>query len=129
MIGALVLQATEGCGGGEPLRLSGRGSWVLGRARNCSLRLTGDAKVSRQHCLLELDGGCAWVQDLGSLHGTHLNGELIGRRGPDPGGDDTVTEQPRRRLRDGDLLWICNFAFVVSLEGARELTPERSGRA
>jgi predicted component of type VI protein secretion system len=49
----------------------------VGRSRDCSLRLP-DETVSR-HCRLDLDTQGASVQDLGSLNGTFVNGQLVGR--------------------------------------------------
>jgi pSer/pThr/pTyr-binding forkhead associated (FHA) protein len=76
--------------------------------------LPGDITVSRQHCLLEVDATGAWVQDLGSLNGTFVNGEKIGQRnGRD--GDETMVQTTRQALHDGDELRICNNVFAVRL--------------
>jgi pSer/pThr/pTyr-binding forkhead associated (FHA) protein len=99
----------------------------MGRSRSCTLRLPGDATVSRQHCLLELDADGVWIQDLGSLNGTFVNGEKIGQREARYDGDATMVQPGRQCLRDGDLLRICNNVFAVQvLAQAGATLPEDS---
>ncbi len=60
---------------GEVVRVDGR-SAVVGRSRTCDVQLDVQG-VSRRHCevLLREDG--ASVRDLGSTHGTYLDGRRI----------------------------------------------------
>src|SRR5262245_29404847 len=108
MTTTLILEATAGDLQGQQFRFTQPTSCVLGRSRICNLRLPGDATVSRQHCLLELDAGGVWVQDLGSRNGTFVNGEKIGQRLALRDGDATMVQPARHSLRDGDLLRIRN---------------------
>jgi pSer/pThr/pTyr-binding forkhead associated (FHA) protein len=71
--------------------------------------------VSRQHCLIELEGGSAWVQDLGSLNGTHVNGQKIGQPGYERQADATWVAPARQELQDGDELRVCHTVFAVVL--------------
>jgi pSer/pThr/pTyr-binding forkhead associated (FHA) protein len=109
----LILKATAGDLRGQQYSFSSPSYCVLGRSRSCTLRLPGDATVSRQHCLVELDADGVWVQDLGSLNGTFVNGEKIGQREAPPDNDATMVQPGRQSLRDGDLLRICNNVFAV----------------
>jgi hypothetical protein len=60
---------------------------VLGRSRECDIRVD-DGNVSRRHAELSRDDGAAWtVVDLGSTNGTEVNGRRIGRRTPLEDGD------------------------------------------
>src|SRR5262245_25500135 len=102
MTTTLILKATAGDLQGEQFRFTQPSYCVLGRSRSCSLRLPGDATVSRQHSLLELDGDGVWVQDLGSLNGTFVNGTRIGQREAQRDGDTTMVQPARQGLRDGD---------------------------
>jgi pSer/pThr/pTyr-binding forkhead associated (FHA) protein len=111
----LILKATAGDLQGKQFRFTSPAYCVMGRSRSCTLRLPGDATVSRQHCLVELDGDGVWVQDLGSLNGTFVNGEKIGQREPLRDGDVTMVQPGRQSLRDGDLLRICNNVFAVQV--------------
>src|SRR5262245_10645386 len=112
MASMIVLRALTGELRGQEFAFSEPAHAILGRSRSCTLRLPGDASVSRQHCLIELDDLGAWVQDLGSLNGTLVNGENIGKRDRFVREDDaTMHQPPRHALEDGDELRICNNIF------------------
>jgi pSer/pThr/pTyr-binding forkhead associated (FHA) protein len=57
-----------------------------------------DRNVSRRHARFVLVNGSVWVEDLGSLIGTRVNGERIGGR---------------RKVRQGDLVQIGDYDLVV----------------
>jgi pSer/pThr/pTyr-binding forkhead associated (FHA) protein len=111
----LILKATAGDLLGQEFAISAPAHCILGRSRSCTLRLPGDGTVSRQHCLLELDNDGVWVQDLGSLNGTLVNGAKIGQRERNHPGDATMVQPPRHSLHSGDELRICNNVFQVEL--------------
>jgi len=111
----LTLRALTGDLRGQEFTFSGPAYCVLGRSRTCQLRLPGDATVSRQHCLIELEGVEAWAQDLGSLNGTYVNGEKIGQRERERQTDATLVAPLRQELHDGDELRVCNNIFAVVL--------------
>jgi len=111
----LTLRALTGDLRGQEFTFRGPAYCVLGRSRSCQLRLPGDATVSRQHCLIEMEGAGVWVQDLGSLNGTHINGQKIGQRDRDRQTDATLVAPPRQELQDGDELRVCNNIFAVVL--------------
>jgi predicted component of type VI protein secretion system len=80
---------------GEPI--------VVGRApEGVTFRLT-DRNVSRRHARFVLQSGAAFVEDLGSLLGTRVNGERI---------------SAKRRLREGDLVQIGDYDLAVLAEAA-----------
>ncbi len=119
MTTTLTLRALTGDLRGQTFVFSDPAHCVVGRSRSCQLRLPGDATVSRQHCLIEMAPNGVWVQDLGSLNGTHVNGEKIGQRERDREGDATMIAPARQLLFDGDELRVCNNVFAVVLnEGA-----------
>jgi serine/threonine-protein kinase len=124
----LILKATAGDLNGQEFAITGPTHWVLGRSRSCSLRLPGDGTVSRQHCLIEVAEGGAWIQDLGSLNGTLVNGEKIGQRQRVRNGDATMVQPPRHELQDGDELRICNNTFAVVLTERTTSAAEGSTR-
>ena len=49
---------------------------TIGRKAESTVRLT-DRWVSRLHCRIEIEGEDLVVRDLGSRHGTYVNGELV----------------------------------------------------
>ncbi|MEE9129647.1 MAG: FHA domain-containing protein [Phycisphaerales bacterium] len=89
---------------------------TIGRAPTNTLVLH-DTGVSRHHCVLESMGGAWHIRDLGSRHGTHVNGERLEesglsdgdriRIGPyqlslvtvDPSDQPTVNGAPSQRRR------------------------------
>src|SRR5512138_3964793 len=80
---------------GEPI--------VVGRApEGVTFRLT-DRNVSRRHARFVVQNGSAFVEDLGSLLGTRVNGERI---------------SAKRRLRDGDLVQIGDYDLAVLPEAS-----------
>src|SRR5262249_55475478 len=86
----LVLGAEET---GKPLRLSGAVT-VIGRSSDCDLILKV-ADVSKHHCRIVLKPGHAFVEDLNSANGTHVNGQPV----------ETC------ELHDGDVLEIADHVF------------------
>lgn len=75
---------------------------VLGRSADTQLRVD-DRWVSRHHCELFEQHGMVVVRDLGSTHGTFVNGRQI-------------TEM---RLRPDDKLTVGLTSFVASYHAAR----------
>jgi pSer/pThr/pTyr-binding forkhead associated (FHA) protein len=81
MFNRVILRATNGRQNGREFVLENEATCVLGRSRDCSV-LVDDRSylVSRHHCQIAVDAPSARIRDLGSLNGTYLNGEEIGRR-------------------------------------------------
>jgi pSer/pThr/pTyr-binding forkhead associated (FHA) protein len=77
---------------------------VVGRSRGNAVRIPS-AQVSRQHCRFRMDQGLVYLDDLGSVNGTFLNGVRI--RG-------------RELVRPGDQIEIGPVRFTVEYE----LTPK-----
>jgi len=50
---------------------------TLGRAASCSIGLPDDTFASQLHARVYARDGGAWVEDLGSTNGTHLNGARL----------------------------------------------------
>jgi adenylate cyclase len=72
----------------------------LGRHPNNSIQLL-DKIVSKEHCLIELQGS-AWVlKDLGSLNGTFVNNERVRGFAPLKHGDEIALGATKGRFDDG----------------------------
>jgi pSer/pThr/pTyr-binding forkhead associated (FHA) protein len=127
----LILRALTGRHRGQEITVHGPAYCVLGRSWSCQVRLPDDVTVSRQHCLIELEGESAWVQDLGSLNGTYLNGQNIGRRRQECQAGATMAGSLRQVLQDGDELRICNYVFAVlrSARAHEHVAPSAAGGA
>jgi serine/threonine protein kinase len=61
-------------GAAEAYLLHEQDTLILGRARDCHIRVR-DVQVSRNHCRLIWKAGSWCVEDLGSVNGTYVNGQ------------------------------------------------------
>jgi predicted component of type VI protein secretion system len=119
----LILRALTGKLRGQQFTFTAPGQFILGRSSDCAVRLV-DASVSRRHCLIFLDDQGAWAVDLGSLNGTLVTGQQVGRWSPGRGDDSTIRETCRHPLHDGDELRVCNNIFAVVLSEVATPSPE-----
>jgi serine phosphatase RsbU (regulator of sigma subunit)/pSer/pThr/pTyr-binding forkhead associated (FHA) protein len=69
------LKITSGDNSGERYELGDR-EMLMGRHPDCQIILK-DSTVSRRHARITTDGNGYYVDDIGSQHGTRLNGELV----------------------------------------------------
>ncbi|MGQ9550065.1 MAG: S8 family serine peptidase [Roseiflexus sp.] len=87
-------------GAAQPRTYSLAGTEVLiGRSEECQIVLIGDGSVSRRHALVRNDGRQVTVMDVGSSHGTYLNGVRIVQPTPVRRGD--VLQVGQTQLRFG----------------------------
>ena len=118
MMAQVIFKAMRIPSSSEEFVFTGKTHRVVGRASGCALCTHGEnLAVSRYHCLLDIDAPKAWVEDLGSLNGTFVNGECIGRRDrgcPAEGGGPQ--KAPPRLLADGDELRMGGTAFAVVID-------------
>jgi predicted component of type VI protein secretion system len=75
---------------------------TVGRGEEGNALPLPDRDVSRRHARFTLVNGAVFVEDLGSLTGTRVNGERI---------------SGRRRLREGDLVEIGGYDLAVVPDG------------
>jgi serine/threonine-protein kinase len=81
----VVLAITHGPLQGKQFVFAARATCLIGRAEDCHVRLPKDRehqRISRHHCLLEIDLPDLRLRDLDSRNGTWVNGVEIGRRPP-----------------------------------------------
>lgn len=57
--------------------VEGSGEITVGRTRNNTVQILDDGEVSRHHCRLYDRDGAWFVEDMGSMNGTRVNGELV----------------------------------------------------
>jgi predicted component of type VI protein secretion system len=74
---------------------------VVGRGTDGVTFRLADRNVSRRHARFLRQNGVVFVEDLGSLNGTRVNGERI---------------TGKRRLRDGDLVQIGDYDLAILAE-------------
>lgn len=100
---------------------------LLGRGNDCDIRLPGlhfHGDVSRHHCMLEIDPPLLRVRDLGSLNGTFVNDEMIGRRPKERLVEDTYIKLLKGRyLQTGDEIRIGHTVLRVEIEAEGDTIP------
>lgn len=95
------LLVTEGPAAGEKVVI-GVLPAIVGRGADAAIRLAADPAVSRHHASLYKEGGPLRLRDLGSTHGTWLNGARIQDAALEPGdkiqvGNSLLVVQPGER--------------------------------
>ena len=92
---AIRLLVTVGPDMGAGFELAPGETLILGRGEDCDIRLA-DARISRHHCQIEIAGGRAMLQDLGSTWGTLVNGQKVGTHALQPNDVITLSETQLR---------------------------------
>lgn len=130
----VTLSVVQGAGSGARYRYQDRTTALVGRAEDCDpcIAEPGPSRISRHHCLFDINPPDIRVRDFGSLNGTHVNGEKIGSR--DPGESPEQGAQrlfPERDLQDGDRITLGDTVFEVAItmpESASTLVPTAGPR-
>lgn len=120
MSAVVTLTVTRGRLKGQKFTFCEPAQCVIGRARDCTLRLPrepGDLDISRHHCVLETASSGVRLRDLGSLNGTFVNGRLIGRRAPGSTAEYIPTSDlPAQPLQSGDHIWVGGAVFHILIQ-------------
>jgi WD40 repeat protein len=126
----VTLTVTKGSLKGQEFVFNSRTTCIIGRAKDCGLRLPDAADhniISRYHCLLDINPPDIRVRDLGSLHGTYVNGEKIGQRQPNQTPEQAAQFKfPEYDLKDGDEIKLGNTTFQVKIEVDHQTTQSSS---
>jgi WD40 repeat protein len=116
----ITLRVINGSLKGQEFVFNSRTTCIIGRAKECSLRLPDVVDhniISRYHCLLDINPPDIRVRDLGSLHGTYVNGEKIGQRQHKQTPEEAAQLKfPEYDLKDGDQIKLGNTTFQVKIE-------------
>ena len=81
---------------------------LIGRAKECTITLPDDERVSRRHAAIIKKGDNYWLTDLRSINGTYLNGERLATH---------------CRLRDQDQIVIGGSSFAVQVGDDLSVKP------
>lgn len=132
---AVTVRVESGPDAGHEFALR-RGSAIVGRDRDCDVRLT-DPLVSKRHARLNV-GDSIEIVDLGSSNGVEMRGELVTRAGVGPGdqvvlGDTTlslvqVAHAPSRAGDDGAVLFTRSPQIEPALVPVLLTPPEAPSR-
>ena len=98
---ALEEDALEVLGGPEDGRLFplSAGAMTIGRVESAEVCLGLDVSVSRSHARLARQEGRVFIEDLGSTHGTRVNGQVLRGQVELKDGDEVLIGSTLLRLR------------------------------
>ncbi len=120
MSAKVTLTITEGKLSGRQYIFDSRTSCIIGRDKDCNIKLPNDknhSAISRYHCLLDINPPDIRIRDFGSKNGTYVNSKKIGQRQenqtPDEAAEDIF---PEFDLKDNDEIKLSNTVFNVSIE-------------
>lgn len=130
MSGKLFLTITAGPMAGKTFVFEEHDTLLCGRMNDCHVCLPDDRAVSRHHFLLEVNPPEARIRDLGSLHGTYINGQKYGGREKHERPEEGARRQyPQVDVYDGDEITVGKTTFRVRIEAeARSAEPARCQR-
>jgi eukaryotic-like serine/threonine-protein kinase len=115
----VCLTIKEGRQAGEEFVFDERAVCIIGRAQDCYPQVPDDAehkRISRHHCLLDINPPDIRVRDFGSLNGTYVNGEKIGQRASHQTPEEAALQSfPEHDLKEGDEIKLCNTVFRVDV--------------
>ena len=121
----LTLQVRSGPLAGQQFVFEDRTTCILGRAEDCDPRLLckpeepkapENRKISRHHCLLDINPPDVRIRDFGSLNGTYVNGRKIGQRRKGQTAEEASAGRfPEYDLKDGDEIRLGKIVFRVGI--------------
>ena len=115
----VTLIVTQSENAGQEFVFDERTTCIVGRSQDCYPRLMqkeNPRTVSRHHCLMDINPPDIRIRDFGSLNGTLVNGQLIGRREKHQSKEEGVQlNLPEHDLKDGDEIRIRETVFRVSI--------------
>lgn len=113
------LTVLEGSLKGQEFLFNSPTTCTIGRAYECNLQLPNDqyhSDISRYHCVLNINPPEVRIRDLGSRHGTYVNGQKIGQRSSDSCREEAQTlDFPEYQLKAGDVIQLSDLVFEVGL--------------
>jgi len=125
MAARVTLKVTAGPLAGRVFSYDRHDTFLFGRSPDCHAELAAnDTTASRHHFLLEVNPPRARLRDLGSLNGTHVNGEKHGGRSRQESPEEAARRRlPEVDLRDGDQIRVGATVFEVAIEGYHSTAP------
>src|SRR5262245_34074892 len=120
MAAKITLTVVHGTAPIQQYVFSERTTCIIGRDEECMPRIPNDAdhrKVSRTHCLLDINPPDIRIRDFGSRNGTFVNGTKIGQRSKSETRDQGVQREfPEHDLKDGDEIRLDKTVFKVGVQ-------------
>ncbi|MGN1030476.1 MAG: protein kinase, partial [Butyricicoccaceae bacterium] len=108
--------------GKSPIIYEGRNVITVGRSSSNHIRPTED-KVSRAHCVLDIDHRGVTLRDFGSLNGTYVDGKLLDKRPSSM----TPEEARKREFKSVRLPMDCRVGLSSDFEMRIRIVQEKAG--
>ncbi|WP_353931184.1 protein kinase [Okeanomitos corallinicola TIOX110] len=115
----VTLTITTGKLSGKQYIFDNRSTCIIGRNDDCNLQIADniDMKISRYHCLLDINPPEIRIRDLGSLNGTYINGKIIGQRKSEETPEAAAKIVfPEYDLTNNDQVQIGDIIFDIGVE-------------
>lgn len=109
----LLVHAADGSVSGLSLAI---GLCTIGRSPRCDVQLI-DARVSRRHCQLRIDGHSIWLNDLDSTNGTFVNRRRVERCALAPNDSIDVGDSSLRLVLKDSPEWAAHQGRVADGSG------------
>jgi pSer/pThr/pTyr-binding forkhead associated (FHA) protein len=119
MQSTITLTITTGKLSGKKYVFDRRATFMIGRNNDCHLSIPNEfyKRVSRYHCLLNINPPTLRIKDLGSLNGTYINQQKIGQRDSNKSPKEACTlEFPEYDIKDGDEISLGDLVLKVAIE-------------
>jgi len=117
MSGEIILTVAVGTSQGKTFVFDTHDIFLIGRRDDCHACLPDDQLVSRHHFVMEVNPPHACVRDLGSLHGTVINGVKYGGRLKHETPEEGARRQyPQVDLHNGDELQVGKTTLRVQVK-------------
>jgi hypothetical protein len=132
MASTVRIEIVDGASRGKEFVFDQHDTFIIGRLPDCHVCITDDNRVSRHHCILEVNPPDVRICDLGSRNGTHINAQKYGGRAQ----DETPQEGAHHAydevdLHDGDEIRVGRTIMQVHIEMPPEVEVvycQRCGR-
>ncbi|WP_353932097.1 protein kinase [Okeanomitos corallinicola TIOX110] len=115
----ITLTITTGKFSGKMYTFDQQTTFIIGRNNDCHLSIPNEfyRRVSRYHCLLDINPPEIKIKDLGSLNGTYINHQKIGQRERNQSAKEACTlDAPEYNLKDGDEISLGDLVLKVSIK-------------
>ena len=119
MQSTITLTITTGKLSGKQYIFDSRTSCLIGRNDDCYLSIPNefDKRVSRYHCLLDINPPEIRIRDLGSLNGTYINNTKIGGRQSHQNAEEAAKLNfPEYDLQDSDHITLGDTVLKIAIE-------------
>jgi pSer/pThr/pTyr-binding forkhead associated (FHA) protein len=128
MNGKVTLTVTKGPNTGAVFDFTEHDTFIFGRLEDCHARIPDDNEVSRHHFILEVSPPHASLRDLGSLNGTHVNGNKCGGRQAGESPEEGAKRQyPIIEVRDGNTIEVGKSSIAVKIQQPKQKAEIAAG--